>query len=342
MDLRSFLLRRVFHSIFVVVGISIVIFCIARLVPGDPARMALGEEAPDEVVERLRQEMHLDKPIYEQYYYWLTGVLRGDFGRSLVTHQPVLQDIKETLPATMEIALVAGVIMVVLSIILGSIAAWYRDTVIDGIIRVMAYFGVAIPGFVVATVFILVFGYYWHVLPVLGRLSSNISVPPRVTGLLLVDSLIAGNMVAFKDALLHLLLPASSVAMASTFQAARITRSSMVDNMQRDFVAAERGYGIPERRIALRYLLKPSLIPTVSVLGLSLANIIETSFLVELIFNWPGISRYGMQAILSKDLNAISGVVVIAGLGFAVANVIVDLVVANLDPRIRLGGVKGA
>lgn len=341
MDLKSFLLRRVFHTIFVVLGISVVIFVIARVVPGDPARMALGMEAPDEVVEALRQQMHLDKPMYEQYYFWLRGVFRGDFGKSLVTHQPVLQDIKETLPATMEVAMVAGAMMIVFSVILGSLAAWYRDTYVDGIIRVLSYFGVAIPGFVVATVFILVFGYYWHVLPVLGRLSSNVAAPAKVTGLMLVDSLIAGNTKAFADAFLHLLLPATAVAMASTFQAARITRSSMVDNMQKDFVAAERGYGIPERRIALLYLLKPSLIPTVSVLGLSLANIIETSFLVELIFNWPGISRYGMQAMLSKDLNAISGVVVIAGLGFALANLVVDLIVAELDPRIRLGGVKG-
>jgi len=341
MELRAFLLRRVLHMVFVVVGISMVIFVIARVVPGDPARMALGEDAPVEVVQRLREQMHLDEPIYKQYYYWFTGVLRGDLGRSLMTNQPVLTDIKETLPATVELAMVAGLIIIVFSVLLGAVAAWYRDSVVDSVIRLMAYFGVAVPAFVIATIFVMVFGYFWHVLPVLGRISSGVVAPARLTGLLLVDSAVACNWAAFYDAFLHLLLPAVSVAMASTFQAARITRSSMVDNMQKDFIAAERGYGIPEHRIALRFLLKPSLIPTVSVLGLSLANIIQTSFLVEVIFNWPGISRYGMQSMLSKDLNAISGVIVIAGLGFALANLVVDLIVANLDPRIRLGGVRG-
>lgn len=342
MDLRSFLLRRLLHTVFVVVGISMVIFVISRVVPGNPARMALGQEAPEEAVERLRIQMHLDKPIYEQYYYWVKGVLHGDFGRSLVTNRPVLTDMKEALPATLEVTMVAGVMIIVFSVVLGSMAAWYKDSLLDGVIRVMAYLGVAIPGFVVAILLVMLFGYMWQALPVIGRLSSNIAMPAKVTGLITIDALIAGNLPAFVDALKHLLLPAVSVAMASTFQAARITRSSMVDNMQKDFLAAERAYGIPERKIAYKFLLKPSLIPTVSVLGLSLANIIQTSFLVEVIFNWPGLSRYGMQAMLSKDLNAISGVIVIAGLGFAVVNVIVDLIVAQLDPRIRLGGVKGS
>jgi len=340
MNLGQFLMRRVLHSLFVVVGISVVIFVIARVVPGDPARMALGEHASQEVVDKLRHDMHLDRPIYEQYYYWLRGVVHGDFGYSLVSNRPVLDDIVDTLPATLEIALVAGSIMIVFSLIFGSLAASYRDTWVDGVIRVVAYFCVAIPGFVVATVFVMVFGYFWHVLPAIGRIA--VAPPPRITGLLVIDSLLTGNLTAFRDALRHLILPSVAVSLASTFQAARITRSSMVDNMNKDFLAAERGYGIPERRIALKYLLKPSLIPTVSVLGLSLANIIQTGFLVELIFNWPGIARYGLQSMLNKDLNAISGVIVIAGLGFAVANVIVDLIVANLDPRIRLGGVKGA
>jgi len=188
---------------------------------------------------------------------------------------------------------------------------------------------------------VMIFGFFWHVLPAIGRIGID-TPPPTVTGFLLADSLIAGNFAAFRDAFKHLILPSVAVSLASTFQAARITRSSMVDNMGKDYLAAERGFGIPERKIALKYLLKPSVIPTVSVLGLSLANIIQTAFLVELIFNWPGIARYGLQAMLNKDLNAISGVIVITGLAFAITNIIVDLIVAKLDPRIRLSGTRGA
>lgn len=340
MNMGKFLLRRALHSVFVVLGISIIIFIIARVVPGDPARMALGENAPQEVVDKLRHDMHLDKPIYEQYYFWISGVMKGDFGYSLVSNRPIVLDIKETLPATLEIAFFAGVLMIVFSILLGSLAAWYRDTWIDGTVRVLSYICVAIPGFVVATLFVMIFGFFWHILPVIGRIEIA-PIPPTITGFLLIDSLLAGNYLAFGDALKHLLLPSISVALASTFQAARITRSSMVDNMSKDYLAAERGYGIPERKIAFRYLLKPSVIPTVSVLGLSLANIIQTAFLVELIFNWPGIARYGLQAMLNKDLNAISGVIVVTGLTFAIVNIIVDLIVAKLDPRIRLSGSRG-
>lgn len=337
----QFLLRRVFHSLFVVLGISVVIFVIARVVPGDPARMSLGENAPAEVVDALRKEMHLDRPIYEQYAFWISGVARGDFGKSLVSNRPVLADIKETLPATLEIALFSGLFMIIFSVGLGSLSAWYRDSLLDGVIRVLSYIFVAIPGFIVATLFVLVFGYFWHIFPVIGRLGSS-APPPAITGFFLFDSLVTGNFKTFGDALSHIFLPAISVSLASTFQAARITRNSMVDNMGKDYLAAERGYGIPERKLAFKYLLKPSVIPTVSVLGLSMANIIQSAFLVELIFNWPGIARYGLQAMLNKDLNAISAVIVVTGLVFAVVNVVVDLIVANIDPRIRLGGVKGA
>ena len=341
MNMGQFLLRRVFHSLFVVIGISMVIFIIARVVPGDPARMSLGENAPAEVVDALRKEMHLDKPIYEQYFFWFTGVLKGDFGKSLVSNRPVLSDIIETLPATLEIALFSGILMIFFSIGLGSLSAWYRDSLLDGIIRVLSYIFVAIPAFIVATLFVLVFGYFWHILPVIGRI-GDIAAPKTITGLYLFDSLVTGNFRAFGDALSHIILPAISVSLASTFQAARITRNSMVDNMGKDYLAAERGYGIPENRLAIRFLLKPSVIPTISVLGLSMANVIQSAFLVELIFNWPGIARYGLQSMLNKDLNAISGVIVVTGLVFAIVNIFVDLIIANIDPRIRLGGAKGA
>ena len=341
MKLGNFLLKRLLHSIFVIFGLSIVIFIIGRVVPGDPARMALGPRAPEEVVQRLRQEMYLDKPLPEQYFYWIRGVLSGDFGRSLVTKRAVSEDIKEYLPATVELAIFAGILMVIFAILLGTLAAQYKDTWVDNLIRALSYFGVAIPAFVAAIIFMLLFGYYWPILPVLGRLSPGISYPTRITGLLTLDSLIQGNFVVFWDAFKHLILPSVALSISPLLTNARITRSSMVDNMRKDFLPAERGYGIPERVIMFKYLLKPSLIPTVSIMGMQFANIFANAFLVESIFNWPGVSRYGINAMMNKDLVAISAVIIVFGTIFVVMNIIVDITLAFLDPRVRLSTSRG-
>jgi peptide/nickel transport system permease protein len=177
-------------------------------------------------------------------------------------------------------------------------------------------------------------------LPTLGRLSEGIARPPTVTGLMTIDALLAGQTKTFWDALKHLLMPAMALSMGSLSQEARITRSTMSDNLTKDYIAAERALGIPERIVMGRFLLKPSLIPTVSIFGLDFAANLSNAFLVELIFNWPGLSRYGVNAMLSKDLNAISAVILILGITFITVNIIVDLVVGMLDPRIRLRAAR--
>ncbi len=341
MKFGSFLFKRLLLSIFVIFGLSIVIFIIARVVPGNPARMALGPRAPEEVVQRLRQEMYLDKPLPEQYFYWIRGVFSGDFGRSLLTKRAVSEDIKGYLPATMELAIFAGILMAIFAVLLGTLAARHKDTWVDSLIRTLSYFGVAIPAFVAAVIFMILFGYYWPILPVLGRLSPGISHPTTITGLLTLDSLIQGNFVAFWDAFKHLILPSVALSLGALFQEARITRSSMVDNMRKDFLSAERAYGIPERVIMFKYLLRPSMIPTVSMMGLDFASLFANAFLVEMIFNWPGISRYGISAMMHKDLNAISAVIIVFGVIFVAVNIIVDIIVAFLDPRIRLSTSRG-
>ena len=341
MNWTSFLLRRLLYSIFVLVGLSVLIFLIARIVPGDPARMALGARAPEEVVQQLRQQMNLDQPFHIQYFAWLSGVARGDLGESLWTRRPVLEDVLEFLPATMELALFAGVLMAVFGILLGALSARYANSWIDNCVRLLSYMGVVTPAFVFAILFVLIFGYAWPIFPTVGRLSEGIAVPPTVTGFVTIDSLLAGNLEAFGDAMRHLVLPALALAMGGLAQEARITRSAMTDNLSKDYIAAEIAQGIPDRVIMLKYLLKPSLIPTVSVLGLDFASLLANAFLVELIFNWPGISRYGINVMLHKDLNAISAVIMIMGVLFVVVNIITDIVVAFLDPRIRLGMHKG-
>ncbi len=332
----SFILKRALHSIFVLLGLSVVIFTISRVMPGDPARMAVGSRAPQWVVDNIREQMHLNDPLPVQYFYWLTDALHGDFGISLVTRRDVAQDIREFFPATLELALFAGVMMGVLGITLGTISARHKDKWVDNVVRIFSYLGVVTPSFVFAIIFLLVFGYVLDWFPTMGRLSDSLSRPPVVTGLMTVDALLAGDLAVFWDAVHHLVLPATALAMGGIAQEARITRSTMSDNLMKDYIGAERALGVPERVIMGKFLLKPSLIPTISILGLDFAATMSNAFLVELIFVWPGLSRYGINAMLRKDLNAIAAVIMVLGVVFILVNILVDLVVGQLDPRIRL------
>ncbi len=340
MRIVKYILKRLLHSILVLLGLSILIFIIARVVPGDPARMALGPRAPEKVVERFREDLHLNDPIVVQYYHWIKGAIRGDFGYSILTKRSVTTDIKEFFPATLELMLLTGLIMSVLGILLGIASARNANKWPDNVVRVFSYLGVCTPAYVFAILFLLIFGYLLNILPTIGRLSPWIDHPPTITGLMTVDSLIAGDFRAFWDAIKHLIMPSVALALGPMAQEARITRSSMADNLQRDFIALERTQAIPERRIMSKYLLRISVIPTVSVLGLDFASQLGWAFLVELIFNWPGLSRYGIHVILNKDLNGITAVIMVIGLMFLVVNIIVDIVVSLLDPRIRLGAER--
>ena len=336
MEIIKFTIKRLFYSIFVLIGFSILIFLFTRIIPGDPARLAVGENAPEWVAERLREEMHLKDPIYKQYYYWIKGVMKGDLGISLTTHRSVMDDIRQFLVASLELAFYSGILMLILATLFGTISGWYNNTWIDNVFRVIAYLGIVTPSFVFAIIFVLIFSYFFEILPTIGRLTSGLTPPPYITGLITVDALITGNYAVLIDAIKHLILPAFSLMMGPMVQTARIVRSSMSDNLQKDYIMAERSYGIPERVIMFKYLLKPSFIPGISIAGLSIANLIGNAFLIELIFNWPGLSRYGMNAMLAKDLNSVIAVTLVYAFLFIIINLIVDIIVNVLDPRIEL------
>jgi len=333
--MSTFILKRLSYTVFVLFGLSILIFVIARVLPGDPARLALGPRAPDWAVENLRQQLHLNEPLYIQYFYWVRDAVSGRLGESLVTRRDVMTDVLEFLPATLELITLSAILVVVLAIPIGMLAGRRANSWFDNVVRVLSYVGVAVPAFVVAIIFLLVFGFMLNIAPSIGRLSPSIVAPPTVTGFLTIDSLISGNMPAFYDAIVHLILPGLALALGPIAQEARITRSSVVENLNKDYILSTVSHGVPERLLTLKYLMRPSLIPTVSVMGLDISSLIANAFLVELIYNWPGISRYGITAMLRKDLNAIVAVVMIAGIIFAIANIVVDLIVAYLDPRIR-------
>lgn len=343
MKMSKYIIKRFLYSILVLLGLSIIIFVISRIVPGDPARMALGPRAPEYAVDNLRAEMHLDEPLYMQYVLWLGDALKGDFGQSLITRRAVAEDIVEFLPATMEIVIISALIVIFVGINLGILSARYSNRWFDGVIRVFSYLGIVTPAFVWAIIFILIFGYTLPIFPTIGRLSSEVVAPQTITGMYMIDGLITGNFAAVGDSFMHIFLPALALSMGPAAQAARITRSSMTENEKKDYIVSARAFGIPQKFIMKHQLLKPSLIPTVSVMALDIASLIGNAFLVELLFNFPGLSRYGVTAMLNKDLPAISAVVLVLGIFYILANIVIDIIVSFLDPRIRsLGGAQNA
>lgn len=331
-------LKKAATYIFVLLGLSILIFCISRVMPGDPARLALGARAPEETVQALREEMNLDKPYVTQYFIWLKGAIKMDLGKSLQTRSPVSEDIAKYLPATLEIVLFAAICMVFFGLLLGIISTKFTGTWLDGIIRVISYLGVVAPAFVWAIILMLLFCYVMPVFPSTGRITLGMASPKTVTGMYTLDYLLEGNIEGFRNALQHLVLPAISLCFGGIAQSARITRGTMIENGSKDYILAEKAYGIPENKMLFKYWLKPSLIPTVSVTSLDIASIFGGAFLVENLFNYPGLARYGYMAVLNKDINAIAGVAMILGLVFIFVNIIIDIIVAWLDPKVLLMG----
>lgn len=340
MSVLGVLGRRLASGVVVLLGLSILIFLLVRLVPGDPARIALGPMASAEQVESLRNQMRLNEPLPEQYFYFMQGVLQGDFGISLITRRPVTRDLIEFLPATLELVLFSGIIMVVFGLTLGVIAAAFKDRYPDHIVRVTALLGVVTPSFVWAVMLMLILGYWLGWLPLSGRLADPLTAPPTVTGFITIDALLAGRPDKFIEALRHLLLPAIALSLAGLGQAARLTRANMIETYQRPYIEMMRAFGVSEFRIATRYAFRPAFIPTLTVLGLDIAALFGFAFLVEIVFIWPGVARYGVQATMQNDLNAITAVVMIIGFMFVVVNIIIDLIAAYLNPRIRLAEAR--
>jgi peptide/nickel transport system permease protein len=329
------LAKRLGTSLIVLIGVSLLIFAIARVIPGDPARIALGPNATAEAVAALRDKLHLNDSFLAQYGYFLADLMRGDLGTSLYTNRPVLSDIAQFLPASMELILVSGVLMVAIGLPLGVLSARYRDTWIDHTIRLVTLLGVSAPGFVWAVILMLVFAYFVPLFPIAGRISDSFAIP-SVTGFLLVDTLIAGNFRAFANTAWHLVLPAFALALSGIGQAARLVRSNMVETYDKPYIEMAQAYGFPEGKIARRYAFRPSLIPSLTIIGLDFAAMLGNAFLVEAVYAWPGLSRYGVAVILRKDLNAIVGTVLVISAVFLIVNLIVDLMVSVINPRIRL------
>lgn len=336
MKAAKYFFRRMVGGVIVLLGVSVLIFVLARVIPGDPARLALGAEASVQQVEALRERLGLNDSLPVQYWNFLVGVSRFDFGVSLYTNRPVVEDIADGLPATVELVTMSMLFVVGFGVLMGALSAHHRDGALDNLFRMISLIGVCAPIFVWAILLMLVFAYFLELLPVFGRLPPDMPPPTHVTGFYLIDSAVSGRWDVFWTALRHLLLPSIALSLPAMGQTARLTRANMMDAYDRQYIEMARAFSFRDREILAKYAMRPAMIPTLTIIGLEFVALLGNAFLVEAVFIWPGMARYGVQTILHKDLNGIVTTVLLMSLFFVVVNLIVDFVVTYVNPRIRL------
>ncbi|MDB5555549.1 MAG: ddpB [Rhizobium sp.] len=317
-------------------GLLAITFFIGRVVPIDPVLAVVGDRAPRAVYEAAKLQLGLDKPLYIQFVNYVVSVLRGDFGMSVSTGKPVIDDLKRVFPATLEMATIGIIIGMVLGIPMGVYAASHRGTVRDQVIRVIGLFGYSVPAFWLGLVGLAVFYARLKWVGGPGRVDifyDGLVTP--VTGLMLVDSLIAGETDIFFNAISHLLLPASVLGFFSLAYIARMTRSFMLDQLAQEYVTTARVKGVSERLVIWRHAFRPILVPLITVCGLSYAGLLEGSVMIETIFSWPGIGNYLTVALLNADMSAVLGATLVIGAVFIGINKLSDALYRILDPRAR-------
>ncbi len=335
----GYVLRRVALLVPTLLGLSLLTFSLIHLVPGDPAAVMLGERATPEAVARLRGELGLDRPFHEQYGMFLGGLLAGDLGRSLKTRELVVVEIGNRFPATFELALAAILFASFFGVVAGILAARHRRSLVDALVMAGSLAGVSMPIFWLGLLCILFFSVQLGWLPLAGRIDPSLAVP-GVTGFLLVDTLLAGKFAAFVDVARHLVLPACVLGTIPLAVIARMTRSAKLEVMTQDYVRTARAKGLSERRVLLVHVLKNALIPTITVIGLQFGYLLGGAVITETIFAWPGVGRWLVLAVSARDFRAVQGGVLLLATVFVLVNLVVDLLYAVADPRIRLTGGK--
>jgi peptide/nickel transport system permease protein len=333
----TFALRRLLLLIPTLIGITLVTFAVTRSIPTDPVVAVIGEQAAEhpDIVAVYRKTWGLDEPLPIQYLTYVKRLVMGDMGLSLFTHRPVADDLADYLPATIELATVAILISIVFSVPLGILAARLRGGAFDVVVRTVTTIGVSMPIFWLALTAINVFYFHLRIVPGQGRLDSGLTPPPNVTGLYVVDGLLAGDLPLVGNALAHLLLPALVLATWSIGLLTRVMRTSMLAVLHQDFLRTVRSKGGREFHVLTRHALGNAILPVVTVMGLAFGDLLAGSVMTETIFGWPGIGRYAYSAAAHADFPAIMGVTIVVALVYTVVNLGVDLFYAVIDPRIR-------
>ena len=334
-----FLLRRLGSSVLVLAGVSVIVFWLARRIPTDVAAMYIGPRARPADIERVREQLGLNEDLITQYAIYMRDMLGGDWGTSIATKRPVLDEILQRLPASLELIIAAMLIALPLGLALGMLSARWHGRPVDAGVRIVSIIGVSLPAFFLGLLLQILFFRSLDLLPLSGRVDSDLrftSPIAEVTGIYLVDSVVTGNWVAFIDVSWHLILPAITLAAYPIGLIARMTRSSMLETLGKDYVRTARAYGLSDRLIVGRLALRNAMVPVLTVIGLTLAYLLTGTFFVEIVFNWPGLGTFAVKAIQAVDYPAIMGIALFGAAAYVIINLVVDLLQAWVDPRIRL------
>lgn len=321
--------------IFMLIGLMAIVFAISNIAPGDPARLAAGPDATNEMVERLRVERGLDKPIIIRFGVYLSNLAAGDLGTSLHTRHAVVDDLARYFPATLELVLFSIGFAVLLGVPLGMAGAAFQNKIPDHSIRFLAVSGVALPMFWLGLMLQWYLSLELDLFPLGGRLGIMTPRPETVTGMLTVDSLLSGNFDTFRESVWHLVLPSLALSLPALASIIRVNRAEMLETLNKDYILNARAQGIGPLRIVTTYALKNAILPTLAMIGLRFGWMLGGTVLVEGVFDYPGVGLYATKAAVSSDFEPIIAVTLVLGASFMLVNLLIDLTYALLDPRVR-------
>jgi peptide/nickel transport system permease protein len=336
LGVSRYIAKRLLLLIPVILGVTFVSFVISFVITPDVTRIWAGAHPSPAAKEALAVRYHLKDPIWIQYYYYLVNFVTGNWGLVPSTGRPVLGDIELFFPATVELAFAAIIIILLIGVPLGIIASIYQDRKVDHSIRLFYLAGYSSPPFLVALLVLLVFGYTFRIFPTAGRLSSSLTPPFHLTGLYILDSLLTGNWLVLRDSLWHIVLPATALALTYFGVVTRVTRASMLEVFNKDFIRASYAKGLPRRKVIYKHALRNAMIPITTISGLMLASLLGGTVIIETIFQWPGIGYYAVQSILSYDFPSVFGVTALFTIAVVTSNLLADILYVFLDPRITI------
>ncbi len=330
----KYTVRRLLQLIPVLIGVSVLVFVGMHIIPGDVAVLLLGDKGTPEALARLREELGLNQPIYVQYFRFLADALRGDFGISLRTRQTAWWEVRQALPMTIELSLCAMSFAVIVGVPIGVLAAVKQYSLFDSISMIGVLISVSMPIFWTGLILMMIFGGRLHWFPIGGILDEGVNLQ-RITGIHLLDALLTGNMEAFWSAARHLVLPTIALGSVTMATLARMTRSSMLEIMHQDYVRTARAKGLSRRTVLVRHAFRNALIPVITVAGLQLGILLSGAVLTETVFALPGVGRLAITSLLARDYAVVQAVVLVAAFLIVMVNLMVDLLYAQADPRIR-------
>lgn len=332
----QYILKRLLLLIPVLIGVTILTFSISHLVPANPVALALGPRGTPEMAQKLRAKWGLDKPVYVQYLIYVKGLLKGDLGTSLYTNRPVIRDLKEYFPATLELTTVSLLLCLIMGIPLGIIAAVKKDTLVDHITRVFSIIGVSMPYYWLGLLLLLIFYFKLGIVPGGGRLSPLTPSPEYITGLYILDSLLTGNLETLKDSIMHIITPAFCLSFAIMGVISRMTRSSMLDVLSKDYIKTAEAKGLTRNKVVYQHALRNAILPVITISGVLYGQLMAGAILTEMIFSWPGMGLYTVNSIMHLDFQPVMGFTIVVAIVYVTINLIVDILYVLFDPRIRL------